>query len=318
MVELSGFEVVICGGGIAGVEGLLRLRRLAGDHVEITLVSPSEALVYRPMAVHEPFARASARRYPMETIAADMGARWIRDQLASVELDAWTVHTREGTELSYDALLLAVGAREASPYEHAHVFTGRTTDEAFHGIVQDIETGYVTSIAFVLPEGPAWPLPLYELALMTAERARSMNVEPRLTFITPEGRPLKAFGQGAGDAILRLLSQAGIELHTGVTARVSAPRAVTFGDTTLEAERIITLPKLTGPAIRGIPAGTRWFVPIDEHCLVQSADGACSQPATPPTSPSNMVASVPSRQTPQLRASPTSPAPGSARRLWSR
>ena len=94
--------------------------------------------------------------------------------------------------------------------------------------MQDIETGYVTSIAFVLPEGPAWPLPLYELALMTAERARSMNVEPRLTFITPEGRPLKAFGQGAGDAILWLLAQAGIELHTGVTARVPAPRTVTF------------------------------------------------------------------------------------------
>jgi hypothetical protein len=46
------------------VEAALRLRRLAGDRVQMTLVSPDEELVYRPLAVREPFARAGARRYP--------------------------------------------------------------------------------------------------------------------------------------------------------------------------------------------------------------------------------------------------------------
>ncbi len=35
----------------------------------------------------------------------------------------------------------------------------------------------------------------------------------------------------------------------------------------------MTLPRITGRAIKGIPAGSRWFVPIDERCVVPSTDG---------------------------------------------
>ena len=66
---MSDFRVVICGGGIAGVEGLLRLRRLAGDSVDIELIAPNPDLVYRPMAVREPFASGPPRRYPLDRIA---------------------------------------------------------------------------------------------------------------------------------------------------------------------------------------------------------------------------------------------------------
>jgi hypothetical protein len=36
---------VICGGGIPGIEGLLRLRRLAGDQLDMILLSPADYLV---------------------------------------------------------------------------------------------------------------------------------------------------------------------------------------------------------------------------------------------------------------------------------
>ena len=70
---MAGFSVAICGGGIAGVEGLLRLRRLAGDQVDVTLISPGEELVYRPWTVLEPFTGRPARRYPIARISADTG-----------------------------------------------------------------------------------------------------------------------------------------------------------------------------------------------------------------------------------------------------
>ena len=82
--------------------------------------------------------------------------------------------------------------------------------------------GQVSSVALVLPHEWVWPLPLYELALMTAGHARRKGVNAQFTFITSEARPLKAFGQAAGDAILRLLQRNGIRLHTGVRARVPA------------------------------------------------------------------------------------------------
>ena len=43
----------------------------------------------------------------------------------------------------------------------------------------------------------AWPLPLYELALMTAGRAYDMGVDLETTIVTPEERPLAIFGSRA-------------------------------------------------------------------------------------------------------------------------
>jgi sulfide:quinone oxidoreductase len=269
---MSRFQVVICGGGIAGVEGLLRLRRLAGEQLELTLVCAEPDLVYRPLAVGEPFGLPGARRYPLERIAADAGARWIKDRLASVDSASRTIQTDSGAELPYDALLLAVGARETSPFPPAHVFSDRRADVTFEVIVGEIEAGLIEAVAFVLPNEWVWPLPLYELALMTAQHARRMSRDPQITFITSEGRPLKAFGQAAGDAVLDLLKEAGIALHTGVAAQVPAPGVITFGGAEMHADRIVTVPRITGPAVKGVPAGARWFVPVDQRCVVPSTE----------------------------------------------
>ena len=66
-----------------------------------------------------------------------------------------------------------------------------------HGLIQDVEGGYAKSIAFVVPPGVTWALPLYELALMTAERAYSVNTDVELTLVTPEDEPLGVFGREA-------------------------------------------------------------------------------------------------------------------------
>jgi hypothetical protein len=84
---MSDFRVVLCGGGIAGTEGLLRLRRLAGDAVDVDVIAPNEELVYRPLAVREPFAFGPARRYPLRRIARDIDAEWIQDTLGWVDPD---------------------------------------------------------------------------------------------------------------------------------------------------------------------------------------------------------------------------------------
>jgi sulfide:quinone oxidoreductase len=270
---MSRFEVVICGGGVAGIEGLLRLRRLAGDGVQLTLVCPQSYLAYRPLAVREPFGLPGVRRYRLADIASDVGARWVKDRLSSVQLDRRTVHTEGGDKLPYDALLLAIGATEAPSYPHAYTFSDRTADQMFGTVIGDIEAGSVEAVAFVLPHEWVWPLPLYELALMTAHHARIIGRGVQITFVTPEGRPLKAFGQAAGKALLKLLHEGGIGLHTGAVASVPAPGVVTFAGGEVHVDRIVTLPTLIGPAIEGIAAGTRWFVPINDRCLVSSTDG---------------------------------------------
>lgn len=270
---MAACEVVIAGAGVAGIEGLLRLRRLAGDRVRVTLVSPQDEFVYRPLAVLEPFSVDSVRRYPLERLVAQTDARHIRDRLVRVDVGFRLALTASGRELRYDALLLALGAGQSNPYAHAALFTDRNGGETFRSIVADLDSGRVSSLAFVVPNWPVWPLPLYELALLTAHRAERTGIAVELTFVTAEPRPLKAFGQAAGDAIERLLAEAGIALRVGELAAVPGPGRLALDDGELSADRVVTLPRAIGPAVSGVPAGADSFTPIDEYCRVPSTEG---------------------------------------------
>ena len=276
---MSELRVVICGGGIAAVEGLLHLRRLAGSSVGVQLIAPNDELVYRPMAVREPFAFGPARRYPLRRIVRDNDAEWIKDSLAWVDPDARVVHTGTGESVQFDALLVAVGGRPVEPYRPERVTTFRDAeaDATYHGIIQDIEQGYTNTVAFIQPVGPVWPLPLYELALMTAERAQSMDARNfSATIVTPERRPLAVFGPAVADVVSDRLDAAGITVYADSLAKVPAKQRVLVEPqgTELDPDRIITMPRIAGPSIRGLAgAGASGFIPIDKHCSVPGTGG---------------------------------------------
>jgi len=67
-------RVLIAGGGVAGLEALMALHSLAGDHVEVTLVAPDDTFTVRALSVQNPFARPASGRYSLSRICADHGA----------------------------------------------------------------------------------------------------------------------------------------------------------------------------------------------------------------------------------------------------
>jgi len=271
------FSVVIAGGGVAAIEGLLRLRRLVGHAAKITLLAPNEEFAFRALSVKEPFALGAAERHPIRHIVRDTDAEWVQDTLGWVDPDGQIVHTGNGTELPYDALLVAIGARATEVYEHATTFRDADADALLTGIVEDVEAGYTKSVAFIAPPGPVWQLPLYELALMTAERARSMGMaEVELTVVTPDEAPLAAFGENVSAAVQGLLGEAGVALRTGAVPEVPAAKTVRLDSdgTELRPDRIVALPRIGGPGIRGLPsAAGDGFIPIDAHCSVPGTGG---------------------------------------------
>lgn len=269
-------SVVICGGGFAGVEALLRLRRLAGDRVSVNLLSPGEHLIYRPLTVLLPFGLDKAKLYPIKGIVEDTGARWVRDSAAWVDRAACTVHTTSGQKLNYDALLLALGAREQKPNPHVSIFTDRTSGQTYRRIVDELDSGVVNSLVLIEPAGPSWPLPLYELALLTAKHAHDGGLHPDITVVTSRPRPLHAFGEDVGKRVEALLHEAGIMLHTRTQARIDGPRSLQLepGGIDLHPDRIVTLPTITGPNLRGIPGdAVDRFIPVDDRCRVRNTDG---------------------------------------------
>jgi len=266
-------NVLIVGGGPAALEAALALHRLADDRVVTTLLAPESNLTYRPLSVLAPFAAGSATTYPIERMAADANFTHYRGRLARVDAADHAVVTVAGEQLPYDVLLIASGAHPVEPFRGATVFTGSLTDqERLHGIVQDVEEGYIRRIAFVAPAGSTWPLPLYELALMLAERAYEMCAALELHFVTPEATPLAIFGVDASREVASLLAEAGIVLHAATDAEVLAPGRIALGAGRglLEVDRVVTLPRLEGPRIAGLPSDPDGFLVIDDHARLQS------------------------------------------------
>jgi sulfide:quinone oxidoreductase len=268
------FDVVIAGGGVAALETAFALRALAGESVRMTLVAPEREFVYRPMSVREPFALGPARRHPLAQIANDVGAELITDRFSWVDAPQRVVHLDGAAQLRYDALMLAVGARTHVRHPHAITVDDRRLDDTLHGLIQDVEGGYVHHLALVIPGPFAWPLPAYELALMTAGRAHEMNVELAVTIVTTEVSPLAVFGDGASSAVAQLLRERGITTITAARCEVPDSRQVVInpGDRRLAVDRVIALPELRGPAVRGLQAGFRGFIPVDDHCRVRGVE----------------------------------------------
>ncbi len=260
-------RVVIVGGGVAGVETALALAHLAPERTELTLLAPNTEFVYRPMAVREPFALGAAGRYPLERVARDTGASLVADELSFIEPERHVIHTRGGSVIEYDALVLALGARANARYEHAVTIDDRHLDDALHGLIEDIEGGYLHSLAFVAPGRMAWQLPIYELALMTAGRAYDMQVELAITIVTPEDSPLAIFGSAASGAVAEVLAKAGIETVNSAYAEIprSGEIVINPGDRLLRVDRVVALPELYGPGIRGVPLAEHGFIRVDLH-----------------------------------------------------
>jgi sulfide:quinone oxidoreductase len=269
------FRVLIAGGGVAALEAALALRELAGERISTTMLCPQPEFVYRPMRVREPFACTGARRYSLEEIARDTGVELKQDAFKWLAPDERVVHTESGEQLEYDALLLAMGAIQGPGFTHAETLDDSRLDEQLHGLIQDIEGGYIHKVAFVAPSRMPWPLPIYELALMTAQRAYDMNVEISITVVTPEDAPLAIFGSTVSDTVGRELEANGILTITSAHASTPAPGQLTMhpGGRTLFADRILALPELFGPSTPGVPKGPAGgFISVTSHCRVRGLD----------------------------------------------
>src|SRR5579871_5539629 len=70
-------RVLIAGGGVAGAEALLALQELAGDRVELRLLSPSDELVLPALSVAEPFALGHAQHVPLRAVIERTGAELV-------------------------------------------------------------------------------------------------------------------------------------------------------------------------------------------------------------------------------------------------
>jgi sulfide:quinone oxidoreductase len=272
VVSEGTFRVVIAGGGVAALEATLALRDLAENRVSIELIAPDQDFVYRPLAVAEPFRVGDTRRFPLARLVEDAGGSLRRDRIAAVDLGGHVVELLDDGRVDYDALLVTLGARPHGAVPGALTFAGPQSSEAVRAVLDEILAGEVHRIVFALPSGVTWSLPLYELALLTANFAVDhMAGGVNVVVVTPEDRPLALFGDEASDAVIELLEEAGVELHLETTPVEFADGELRIAPGgSIEAERAVALPRLEGPRLQGLPCDREGFISIDSRCRVGS------------------------------------------------
>jgi sulfide:quinone oxidoreductase len=266
-------HVVIAGGGIGALEALLALQADAAEPVRISVLCATRHLTYRALSVAEPFGGDPARRFDWEQITRDRGVRWIRDVVERVRPEVRELDTRDGPPVRYDALLLSLGARPQAALPGAIPFAGPRDVLAVAEAIDALEPGRRHAIAFVAGAGTAWTLPLYELALMTAEHGRRRGLDLAIELVTRESAPLGLFGAEASAAVARRLDAAGVQLRTGTFAsEAAAGRLWLELEGAIDADLVIALPPLAGPRVAGLPQDPDGFVPVDRYGRVRGID----------------------------------------------
>jgi sulfide:quinone oxidoreductase len=186
-----------------------------------------------------------------------------------VDAERHRIWTRSGDELEYDALLVAAGAVPVEALPGAVTFGLAPDRTALRRVLDEAASGALRRLAFAITGGITWPLPLYELALLASAELSAREAATELILVTHEDRPLALFGSAASTATASLLSVRGVAVLTGrYPSAFANGRLELIPDGDLVVDRVISLPRLQGPAIPGLPSVAEGFTPTDRHSRV--------------------------------------------------
>lgn len=267
-------QVVVIGCGVAALETAIGLHECPNVHVDVTMICPSTDFDYRPFAVLEPFGIRHVEKMPISTLLDGCGVRVVRDKVSRIDQAFSRVMTSGGELVDFDALVVTTGAEPVEGLRGAVTIGDASATVKLTHMLRELDAGIVKRIAFVAPTGASWTLPMYEMALLTAARAKNhAHPDVKILAITTEQMPLQIFGEQATERVSELLEEAGVELHTSVRSRsFSDGRITTITGQEIPVERVVALPNLVGRRIPGLPHDANGFLPIDRHGLVATTD----------------------------------------------
>ena len=149
---------------------------------------------------------------------------------------------------------------------------GRGEAPAARATIHELEEGRLRTLACVVP-ADSQRLAGPDLRAGTRGRRASPSRIGLDRHLRARERPRRS-GPAAGVAVAALLAARGVLLITStVPIAFQGGKLRLEGGRSLEADRVIALPRLTGPAIRGLPADDDGFLPIDHHGRVRGVEG---------------------------------------------
>ncbi|MEV0359253.1 FAD/NAD(P)-binding oxidoreductase [Nocardia sp. NPDC050697] len=280
------FDVVIIGGGNAGISAAARLLRQGIE--DIAVIEPDAVHTYRPLLsyVGGGQARLTAAERTQRSVTP-AGASWIRDAVAAVEPAAHRVLCESGAVVGYRDLVVAPGLvpdADALPGLDAALdapgVTSNYLDRAARTweLVRTLAPG--SRVVFTVPRPPVSCTgttikPLF----LAAAHWRRRGILDTLDLTLVVDRP-DLIGVPDLDAALRSrLAALNVRVRhdTAVTALHPAEKAVTAGEQRLPYDLLHLVPPFRGPRwveTSGLAAAPHGLVDIDPETLRHRAFAA--------------------------------------------
>jgi apoptosis-inducing factor 3 len=227
--------VVIVGGGAAGNAAAETLRN-EGFGGKVVMLSADQSGPYDRPNLSKSYLAGSAEEdwIPLRSAdfykAQDIDLR-LNTLVAAIDAAGHKLRLSDGTELAYDALLLATGAEPVrldipgAGLPHVHYLRTLADSRAIAVKAQSARRAIVLGASFI--------------GLEVAASLRARNVE--VDVVAPETIPMeRLLGPEAGHFIRALHESHGVRFHLGATAQSIAPQSVALNNRRqLEADLVV-------------------------------------------------------------------------------
>jgi NADH dehydrogenase FAD-containing subunit len=270
-------QVVILGGGFAGLETAFSLRQQLGERVGLTLVSETMDFLFKPNTIYIPFGGREDRLHiPLSRPLRRRDVTFHRGRAVDVDPDARRVSLGDGTRLGYDFLVVATGAAmrpEEVPglAENARtIWTPQQMRELggdLRWVLEDARRGRRSKVLFLVPPGNKCAGPLYEIVFMLDSWLRRHNArdDVDIEWTTFESSYIQAFGPRLHEVVSAEFAARGIEGHTEAVVTKVLPDEVVYADDSVrEYDHLVSFPPyVSAVSYPALPSDDRGFVVTD-------------------------------------------------------
>jgi sulfide:quinone oxidoreductase len=260
-------KVAIIGGGVAALEAMLAFDVIAYSKADVHLFSPKSKFVLKSLAVSSGFGRGGLLNFDLPKLTATARATFHNSSVSKIITERRVIRLSGDSEFNYDYLIASPGAKPLWSVPGAINYPGPAGNQAVTEALATLRDRESVKVVVTVPEGGAWPLPMYELALLIADE---LDSGASMTIVTPEKSPLELFGKASTERVAALLRNRNIEtiLETA-PAEYRDGVLVTTDGRQIKADLAVTLPLLTGRRIPGLPYDEQGFIPVDDFGQIQ-------------------------------------------------
>ncbi|MCK5678062.1 MAG: FAD-dependent oxidoreductase [Flavobacteriaceae bacterium] len=280
-------KTLILGGGFAGVEAAIYLRR---EKFDVTLISNRDYLYVYPTSIWIPVKKIKFDDVciPMKSLAKAHGFTWVKDEITEIKAKEGKVICVNEEFSGYDHIIIAIGAGKRK-YKGRENFLSICGDPSEAILLRDklddlIKKGGGTiAMGFggnpfdksAVRGGPAFELLFNVNNYLKKHHKRNKF---KLIFFSPIQNPGAKMGEKAPEFMDAYYHRLKIDKHIGKPIKQFVPDGIEFtDDTKLHSDYTMYIPALQGHDIfynaSDLPLSEAGFIKIDDYQEVQFEKG---------------------------------------------